>query len=65
MGADVFESLAKRLYQTKSVILAGGAGGFDGQGTLTQVIVAYSNLLIGAYGSILSLHHGWQIPPVK
>ena len=62
---EVFETLAHKMLEKPSVLVAGGTASFDENATSLQLAGIFANILLGAYGSILNLDKGWSASPVK
>jgi Fe-S-cluster-containing dehydrogenase component/anaerobic selenocysteine-containing dehydrogenase len=65
VSKETYATLAHMLLSTPSIVLAGGAGGFDKQGTLLQTLTIYINLLSGAYEKTVFFDSGWVQAQVR
>ena len=56
--------LAQQLVQKPALVLCGGSSCFDANAPALQQVAIAINILCGAYGSVLDVQSGWQVPPV-
>lgn len=59
---SLFDQLADKALKNKSVTLSGQSGGADENATLLQLSCIMSNILLGAYGTIMHIDRGWMKP---